>query len=109
MVTDSSGTGRGSVDAFGAGQPVRVTAEADGAGDVDALARVNVAVQVARIEAIPVVAAAVGRTDLQVSGMFFDIRSARVEVLDSGQDRFVAPAAAFEQLAGSRSDAVPRV
>ncbi len=73
--------GAGSLEAFHAGHPVGRSALANGFSEVDALSMVNVALQLDVLRAQGV------QTDLL--GMYFDIPTARVLVLDG--DEFRAP------------------
>ncbi|AYF76690.1 carbonic anhydrase [Nocardia yunnanensis] len=70
--------GRPSVDRFHAGDPVAAAAARAGFGVADQLSMVNVAVQLETLRAHPVVRRAMRERGLQVSGLFFDIASARV-------------------------------
>ncbi|MFC5062392.1 SulP family inorganic anion transporter [Actinomycetospora atypica] len=67
--------------------PVGEHAAAAGASDVDQLAMVNVAVQLDRLARHPGVAKAVEEGRVRLVGLFLDIASARMSVLDG--DRFV--------------------
>jgi carbonic anhydrase len=67
-----------SLERFRLGHPVAVAAEACGFGAVDQLSMVNVAVQLEVLHRHPAVQAAVAERGLTVSGLFFDIASARV-------------------------------
>ncbi|GAA4944051.1 carbonic anhydrase [Actinomycetospora succinea] len=74
------------------GHPVALDAAARGASDVDQLAMVNVAVQLERLSRHPAVARALEEGRVRLVGLFFDIATARMSVLDdSGRDgeRFV--------------------
>ncbi|MGN2637151.1 solute carrier family 23 protein [Nocardia takedensis] len=87
-----------SLDAFRSGHPVAVAAEAAGFGEVDQLGMVNVALQLQTLHRHPAVRAAVAERGVTVSGLFFDIASARViEVTVDGlahiEDGAPAPAA----------------
>jgi carbonic anhydrase len=86
---------------FRAGHPVGEQAREDGASEVDRLAMVNVAVQLDRLARHPDVAAALSQGRVRLVGLFFDIPSARMSVLEG--DRFVP--ASTERLGG----ALPRV
>jgi carbonic anhydrase len=72
--------GAPSLAALRAGHPVGEAARADGYGDADALAMVNVAVQIDALRA--------EHGDRALLGLFFDIPSARVLVLDEDVARF---------------------
>ncbi|MBH0774999.1 solute carrier family 23 protein [Nocardia bovistercoris] len=67
-----------SLEQFRVGHPVAVAAEAAGFGAVDQLSMVNVAVQLQTLHRHPAVRAAVAERGVTVSGLFFDIASARV-------------------------------
>ncbi|WP_018335644.1 SulP family inorganic anion transporter [Actinomycetospora chiangmaiensis] len=72
---------------WAAKHPVGEHARTGGRGDVDQLAMVNVAVQLDRLARHPGVAAAVAEGRVRLVGLFFDIPTARMHVLDG--DRFV--------------------
>jgi carbonic anhydrase len=78
-----------SLQALRAGHPVGVTAAEEGRNEVDQLSMVNVACQVGVIGGHSAVrdAAAAGR--VQVTGLFLDIRTARLLLLDEQAARFV--------------------
>lgn len=67
-----------SLQRFLAGHPVAAAARAAGFGEVDQLSMVNVAVQVETLQRHPAVRRAVAERDVTVSGLFFDIATARV-------------------------------
>ncbi|MHC1561657.1 SulP family inorganic anion transporter [Actinomycetospora sp. C-140] len=69
------------------GHPVAAAAAVRGASDVDQLAMVNVAVQLERLSRHPAVARALDEGRVRLVGLFFDIATARMSVLDG--DRFV--------------------
>ncbi|MFR9750277.1 solute carrier family 23 protein [Nocardia sp. 004] len=69
---------RPSLERFRAGHPVAVAAREAGFGPVDQLAMVNVAVQLENLQRHPAVRKAVAERGAAVSGLFFDIASARV-------------------------------
>jgi carbonic anhydrase len=75
--------GASSLDALRAGHPVGRAARAAGFGEVEALAMVNVAVQLAALRAQDV--------DGALLGLFFDIPTARVLVLDEEAQEFRRP------------------
>ncbi len=77
-----------SVDRWRAGHLVAGSAAARGASDVDQLAMVNVAVQLDRLARHPAVARALADGRVRLVGLYFDIATARMSVLD--RDRFVA-------------------
>jgi carbonic anhydrase len=70
--------GRPSLQSFHAGHPVQVAAEQAGYGAVDQLAMVNVAVQLERLQQHGSLQEAVRSGDLHVTGLFYDIATARV-------------------------------
>ncbi|MFQ6331185.1 solute carrier family 23 protein [Nocardia sp. CWNU-33] len=83
-----------SLERFRFGHPVAAAAEAAGFGAVDQLSMVNVAVQLETLHRHPAVQAAMAQRGVTVSGLFFDIASARVigitidglvEIDDAGQ------------------------
>ncbi|NMO93282.1 SulP family inorganic anion transporter [Actinomycetospora sp. TBRC 11914] len=86
---------------FRAGHPVGEQARREGLDEVDGLAMVNVAVQLDRLARHPDVAAALAEGRVRLVGLFFDIPTARMSVLEG--DRFVP--ASTERLGG----ALPRV
>ncbi|MGH3787451.1 MAG: SulP family inorganic anion transporter [Pseudonocardiaceae bacterium] len=71
------------------GHPVGVAGAAEGRNEVDQLSMVNVALQVEVIGRHSAVRDAVAAGRVQVSGLFLDIRTARLLVLDSEAARFV--------------------
>ncbi|MFG1794858.1 solute carrier family 23 protein [Nocardia sp. NPDC049149] len=76
---------RPSLDRVRRGHPVAVAAARAGFGEVDQLSMVNVAVQVENLQRHPAVRKAVAERGVTVSGLFFDIASARViEVTEDG-------------------------
>jgi carbonic anhydrase len=83
--------GDASLDAWRSGHPVGRRAAMAGASDPDALAKVNVALQLERLEALAVVHDAVLAGRLQLAGMFYDVGSARVELLDRATSTFASP------------------
>ncbi len=73
------------VQRFRAGHPVAEAAAAAGYGAADQLSMVNIAVQLDTLRDHPVVARAVAERGVAVSGLFFDIGTARVlEVTTTG-------------------------
>jgi carbonic anhydrase len=70
--------GRPSLESFHAGHPVRIAAEQAGYGAVDQLAMVNVAVQLERLQRHASLQDAVRSGDVHVTGLFYDIATARV-------------------------------
>jgi carbonic anhydrase len=91
-----------SLSRFRGGHPVGGHAGAAGASEADRLAMVNVAVQLDRLARHPGVAPAVEQGRVRLVGLFFDIATARMSVLDG--DRFV-PASTDRLGAGTRSPA----
>ncbi|MGH3872843.1 MAG: SulP family inorganic anion transporter [Pseudonocardiaceae bacterium] len=71
------------------GHPVGVAATAEGRDEVDRLAMVNVARQVEALCMHPVLRDAVAAGRVQVAGLFLDIRTARLLLLDPEAGRFV--------------------
>ncbi|MEU6585724.1 bifunctional SulP family inorganic anion transporter/carbonic anhydrase [Nocardia sp. NPDC046763] len=69
---------RPSLERFRLGHPVAVAAVAAGFGPVDQLGMVNVAVQLETLSAHPVVRRGVQERGVVLSGLFFDIATARV-------------------------------
>ncbi|WP_067722560.1 SulP family inorganic anion transporter [Nocardia yamanashiensis] len=70
--------GRASLDAFRGGHRVAYAAAREGFGVPDQLAMVNVAMQLETLHAHPVVRRAMMERGLTVTGLFFDIGTARV-------------------------------
>ncbi|WP_405493247.1 SulP family inorganic anion transporter [Nocardia sp. NBC_00511] len=82
---------RPSLDRFTPEDPVARAAAAAGFGVADQLSIVNVATQVETLQAHPVVRQAMIARGLKVSGLFFDIGTARVlEVTDGGVHEIAA-------------------
>ncbi len=79
-------SGLGSLHALRAGHP----ADPGEGSEVDRLSMVNVAVQVASLERLPVVREAVAEGRLKVLGMFFDIGAARLSLLTDDRTAFSA-------------------
>ncbi|MFE5285546.1 SulP family inorganic anion transporter [Nocardia sp. NPDC056611] len=69
---------RPSLDRFRLGHPVGIAAAAAGFGPIDQLGMVNVAVQLETLYAHPVVRRGVEERGVVLSGLFFDIATARV-------------------------------
>ncbi|APX03564.1 SulP family inorganic anion transporter [Arthrobacter sp. QXT-31] len=61
-----------------AGHPVAVAAAAEGYSHLDQLSMVNVAVQLKKLEEHPVTGPALASGQVQATGLFYDIRTARV-------------------------------
>lgn len=78
-----------SLRALRAGHPVGVAAAREGRNEVDQLSMVNVARQVEVIAGHSAVRAAVAAGRVQVTGLFLDIRTARLLLLDTEEARFV--------------------
>jgi carbonic anhydrase len=78
-----------SLRAMRKGHPVGVAAAEEGRDEVDRLAMVNVALQVEVLNAHPAVRDAVATGRVQVAGLFLDIRTARLLLLDPVAARFV--------------------
>jgi carbonic anhydrase len=78
--------GRPSLRAWRAGHPVGRAAAEDGRAEVDQLAMVNVALQVAAVRDF--LTAHAGSTTALVQGLFFDIPTGRLLVLDERRQRF---------------------
>lgn len=73
-----------SLSAYRGGHPLGVRAAADGWSEVDTLAMVNVAVQLDALRALP----AVQRSGVRLVGLFFDIPSGTLLMLDEAGHRF---------------------
>jgi carbonic anhydrase len=78
-----------SLRAWREGHPVGVAAAQEGRSEVDQLSMVNVALQVEEIVRHSAVRAAVAAGRVQVRGLFLDIRTARLLLLDPEVGRFV--------------------
>ncbi|RDI44849.1 SulP family inorganic anion transporter [Nocardia mexicana] len=77
--------GRPALEQFRAGHPVAVAAAAAGFGEVDQLGMVNVAVQLDVLARHPVVRRGIEERGVVLSGLFFDIATARVvEITSAG-------------------------
>jgi carbonic anhydrase len=79
-----------SLQALRDGHPVGIAAAHEGRNEVDQLSMVNVARQVGAIGRHPAVRAAVAAGRVQVTGLFLDIRTARLLLLDAEAARFVS-------------------
>ncbi|WP_374197828.1 SulP family inorganic anion transporter [Rhodococcus sp. BP-332] len=75
--------GRASLSAFRSGHPVARDAAELGFSEIDQLAMVNVAVQLQTLSRHAVVGKAVAEGRLKVVGLFFDIPTARVVLVDA--------------------------
>ncbi len=71
-----------SVTAYHDGHPARATAAERGFGETDQLGVVNVAIQVGRLIAHPVLTEAVAEGRIEVVGVFFDLNTAHVYQVD---------------------------
>ena len=78
------------VAALRAEHPVARAAAADGRGEVDQLSMVNVAHQIEVLTEHPTLAATVAAGRVHLVGLFFDIPSARLLMLDADEQRFAA-------------------
>ncbi|MFF3571125.1 SulP family inorganic anion transporter [Nocardia jiangxiensis] len=89
--------GRGTLEQFRLGHPVAAAAAAAGFGEVDRLGMVNVAVQLETLARHERIARAVAERGLVLSGLFFDIPTARVlEITAEGIAEFTDAAGGFE-------------
>ncbi|MGV9546154.1 SulP family inorganic anion transporter [Nocardia beijingensis] len=80
---------RPSLERYRLGHPVAAAAAVAGFGPVDQLAMVNVAVQVETLHAHPVVRRGIEERGVTVSGLFFDLATARViEIMADGIAEF---------------------
>ncbi|TCP50810.1 carbonic anhydrase [Tamaricihabitans halophyticus] len=79
-----------SLEAMRTGHPVSTAAAADGWSEVDQLAMVNVVTQVRMLAQLPIVRGEAESQPIRVVGLFFDIASAQLLILNEEQDRFVA-------------------
>jgi len=81
--------GRPSLDRFRLGHPVAVAAATAGFGEIDQLGMVNVAVQLDTLARHPLVSRDIRGRGVVLSGMFFDITTARViEITPDGIAEF---------------------
>lgn len=78
-----------SLKAWRAGHPVGVAAAAEGCTNVDQLAMVNVACQVEVIARHSAARDAVAAGRVRIIGLFLDVRTARLLLLDPGAERFM--------------------
>jgi carbonic anhydrase len=78
-----------SLQALREGHPVGVAAAQEGRAEIDQLSMINVARQVEVISAHCAVRDAVAAGQVQVAGLFLDIRTARLLLLDPEAARFV--------------------
>ncbi|MEO3821265.1 SulP family inorganic anion transporter [Plantactinospora sp. B24E8] len=83
--------GRPSLEAWRAGHPIGRTAAGQGRTEVDQLAMVNVALQVTTLREF-LAARGVDEEKVSVQGLFFDIPTGRLTVLDERLQRFSPPA-----------------
>jgi carbonic anhydrase len=91
--------GRPSLESFHAGHPVQVAAEKAGYGAVDQLAMVNVAVQLERLQQHASLQDAVRSGDVHVTGLFYDIATARVLQITTTGISHLDPLPRAEELA----------
>ena len=80
------------------------SSDEQGEAQADALSRINVGVQLERLDALPVVRDAVLAGRLQLAGLFYDLSTAQVELLDRSTSVFAAPAARLSRLVGNTSN-----
>jgi len=78
-----------SLQAWRAGHPVGVAAAHQGRNELDQLCMVNVACQVEELTRHPAVRGAVAAGQVQLTGLFLDIRTARLLLLDPAAAHFV--------------------
>ncbi|WP_461190133.1 SulP family inorganic anion transporter [Arthrobacter sp. Z4-13] len=71
--------------------PVASAAAAAGYGRQDQLAMVNVAVQLGKLESHPVVGPALANGSVQATGLFYDIATARVLLVEPAGIQFLGP------------------
>jgi carbonic anhydrase len=74
--------------------PVALAAAAAGYGRQDQLAMVNVAVQLGKLESHPAVGPALANDSVQATGLFYDIATARVLLVERAGIQFLDPAQA---------------
>ncbi|VXB29417.1 Permease family protein [Arthrobacter sp. 9AX] len=113
LIADAEGNG---IDSLGAGfnawlnharpsyqeladHPVALAAEAAGYNRVDQLAMVNVAVQLRKLECHPVVGPELAAGRVQATGLFYDIATARVLLVEPAGIQFLDPAQAAAKAA----------
>jgi carbonic anhydrase len=83
-----------------ADHPVALAAEAAGYNRVDTLSMVNVAVQLRKLECHPLVGPELAAGRLQATGLFYDIATARVLLVEPDGIQFLDPAQAAAKSAG---------
>jgi carbonic anhydrase len=81
--------GRPSLEAWRAGHPIGRAASEDGRAEVDQLAMVNVALQLTAIRDF-LATRGVDPGTVSVQGLFFDISTGRLMVLDEQRQRFTS-------------------
>ncbi|UEL30187.1 bifunctional SulP family inorganic anion transporter/carbonic anhydrase [Pseudarthrobacter sp. L1SW] len=90
-----------------ADHPVALEAAAAGYSEVDQLAMVNVAVQLRKLECHPAVGPGLAAGSVQATGLFYDIATARVLLVEPTGIRFLDPAQAAARQAAARKLAQP--
>ena len=91
--TDSVGQwlhwARPSLDAWLMGHPLGEQAARDGWSEVDQLAMVNVAVQLDALRTLPSVAEALAENKVRLVGLFYDLRTGTMHMLDTTNPTFI--------------------
>lgn len=84
---------RVSYDEFRSGHPVAVAAAAEGYNELDQLGMVNVAVQLRKLESHPLLQELVKKARVHLTGLFYDISTARVILIRPDGIQKLDPAA----------------
>jgi carbonic anhydrase len=85
---------RGSYEELRAGHPVARAAAAAGYNDLDQLGMVNVAVQITKLKNHPLLKSAVREGSIHLTGLFYDISTARVVLINHDGIKHLDPATA---------------
>ena len=85
---------RGSYEELRAGHPVARAAAAAGYNELDQLGMVNVAVQITKLENHPLLQTAVKEGRIHLTGLFYDISTARVVLINHDGIKQLDPATA---------------
>jgi carbonic anhydrase len=97
---------RSSYDELRAGHPVAQAAAAEGYNELDQLGMVNVAVQLQKLEGHPLLKAPVKEGRVHLTGLFYDISTARVVLINPDGIKNLDPALATAPTAGSGTSTV---
>jgi carbonic anhydrase len=93
--------GRPSLEAWRAGHPIGLAGAEEGRSEVDQLAMVNVALQVAALREFLVGRDTVDVGSLSVQGLFFDIPTGTLMIFDEQRQRFSSPPDPRLELSGA--------